>query len=337
MNNILVVNVNWLGDAIFSTPVFKALKKAYPNAHVSCLAVPRVKDVLNNCPFIDEVLVYDEKGKHFYPWAKLNMILELRGKKFDAAFMLHRSMTRALLVYLAGIPQRIGYGTKKQSHFLTQTVVLESPDLHRSDEYLKVVEGFGVPVDDRACELNVSAERSSAVEQKLAASGIKSGDSLVVVNTGGNWDLKRWPAEYFSRLIARLVQETGVKILIPGAPSDKELVGRIARDSGVDPVVWAGETSLEELFALFKRADVVISNDSGPLHVAAAVGTDTIALFGPTRPEITGPRGRGRAVVLHKEIGCNKTPCYHLGCLQNECMRVITVDDVFKAYQKLRS
>lgn len=335
MNNILVVNVNWLGDVIFSTPVFKAIKKAYPDARVSCLAVPRVKDVIKNCPFVDDVIVYDERGEHYYPWAKLRMILELRRKKFDAVFLLHRSMTRALLMFLAGIPQRIGYGTKKQSHFLTKTIVLESPDLHRSDEYLKVIEDVGIPANDRVCELDVPAEHLAAVYKKLMDSGIKSGDKLVVVNTGGNWDLKRWPAENFSALIARLVKDFHVKVLIPGAKADKELAERIARDSGVDPHVWAGETNLDELLALFKRADVVISNDSGPLHVASAVGTDMIAIFGPTRPEITGPRGRGRTMVLHKEIGCNKTPCYHLACLRNECMRAITVDDVLQAFQKL--
>ena len=336
MNNILVVNVNWLGDVVFSTPVFKAIKNAYPDARVSCLAVPRVHEVLKACPWVDEVLVYDEEHEHWSPWAKIMFIMALRRGKFDAAFLLHRSMTRGLLVCLAGIRQRIGYDSKKQGAFLTQKVRLDKEVLHRSDEYLRIIEGFGLTVSDRVCELDVPASSSAAIEERLMGSGIKPQDPLVVVNTGGNWDLKRWPAEYFSVLIKRLVREFGVKVLIPGAAGDVELAAQIAQDSGVDPLVWAGETKLNELFALFKRAQVVISNDSGPLHAAAAVGTDVVAIFGPTRPEITGPRGRGRAVVLHKEIGCNKAPCYHLNCSNNECMRAITVDDVLQAYQKLR-
>lgn len=336
MNNILVVNVNWLGDVVFSTPVFKAIKNAYPDARVCCLAVPRVQEVIKACPWVDEVLVYDEKSEHWSPWAKLAVILTLRKRKFDAVFLLHRSMTRSLLVYLAGIRQRIGYASKKQRWFLTHKVRLEEEVLHRSDEYLKVIEGFGLTVNDRVCELDVPASSSSAIEERLMGSGIKPQDPLVVVNTGGNWDLKRWPAEYFSVLIKRLVRDFRVNVLIPGAAGDVKLAAQIARGSGVDPLVWAGETKLNELFALFKRAQVVISNDSGPLHAAAAVGTDVVAIFGPTRPEITGPRGRGRAVVLHKEIGCNKAPCYHLNCSNNECMRMITVDDVLEAYQKLR-
>ena len=109
MNRILVVNVNWLGDVIFSSPIFKALKSAYPEAKISCLAVPRVKEILESIPEIDEIIIYDEKGKHGNPFAKFSLIAKLHREKFDIAFVLHRSWTRALLVFLAGIPQRVGY------------------------------------------------------------------------------------------------------------------------------------------------------------------------------------------------------------------------------------
>jgi lipopolysaccharide heptosyltransferase II len=335
VNNILVVNVNWLGDAVFSTPVFKALKKAHPQARISCLAVPRVKDVLQYCPFIDEIIVYDEKGKHWYPWEKLKLILELRRQKFDAVLLLHRSATRALLTYLAGIPVRVGYGIKKSSLFLTHRV---SPDgnIHRLDEYGKLVGELGIAPED-TYELDIPAGESKNMEELLARHGIDAKDYLVVVNAGGNWDLKRWPYERFSQLIARLVRNFRVKVVIPGADKDIDLAQSIARLSGVDPVVLAGSTGLKALMALFKRADCVISNDTGPLHLAASLGTDVIALFGPTRPEITGPRGRGRSFVLHKEIGCNKAPCYHLSCSFNECLHAITVDDVCEAFQTIRS
>lgn len=336
MNNILVVNVNWLGDVIFSTPVFKALKKEYPGARVSCLAVPRVKDVLKACPWVDEVIIYDDKNEHWSPLGKWVLIRLLRKKNFEAVFLLHGSMTRGMLVWLAGIPQRIGYDSKKQNGFLTHRVKLEEDVLHRSDEYLKILEGFGLAVADRVCELDVPSSNLAKIDQRLRKAGIKPEEHLVVINTGGNWDLKRWPAANFSILITRLVKDFGVKVLIPGAPSDVPLAKRIARDSGVDPLVWAGETGLNDLFALFKRAHLVISNDSGPLHAASSVGTDVIALFGPTRPEVTGPRGGGRAVVLHNDIGCNKAPCYHLACSDNACMSAITVEDVLQAYQKLR-
>lgn len=336
IKNILVVNVNWLGDAIFSTPVFKALKKSYPQARVSCLAVGRVKDVLEQCPFVDEVIVYEEKGRHWSPFGKFQMIMNLRRKKFDVVFLLHRSMTRALLVFLAGIPHRVGYDTKKQSRFLTHKISLKDEQLHRSDEYLKIIEDYGVGVDDRVCELKVEPGILADIERKLLKFGITAKDYLIIVNPGGNWDLKRWPVRNFSELTKRLVKENHAKVLISGGQADLALAKQIAEESQVDPCVWTGQTTLNELLALFKRADVVVSNDSGPSHVAASVGTNVVALFGPTRPEITAPRGSGRVVVLHKEIGCNQAPCYHLTCPQNDCMRAITVDDVLQAIEKFK-
>lgn len=335
MNNILVVNVNWLGDVIFSTPVFKALKNFYPGARISCLAVPRVKEVLEQCPFIDEVIVYDERGRHWSPWAKIQMILDLRKRQFDAAFLLHRSMTRALLIFLTGIPKRIGFDTRKQARFLTHKVSLPE-GLHRSDEYLKVIEGYGVHVHDRVCELNVTPDVSSVIEKRLLDCGIRPSDRLVIINPAGNWDLKRWPPEFFSELIQRLIKDHKVNVMITGGPGDVGLAQEIAQRSQVNPLIWAGQTTFRELLALFKRADVVVANDSGPSHAAASVGGNVVVIFGPTRPEITGPRGSGQVTILHQEIGCNKAPCYHLTCPKNVCMRAITVDHVLQAIPRFQ-
>src|SRR5580698_5646366 len=165
MNNILVVNVNWLGDAVFSTPVFKVLKKTYPQARISCLCVPRVKEVLQYCPYVDKIIIYDERGKHRFPWRKWKLIRYLRKEKFDAAFLLHRSMTRALMVYLAGIPLRIGYSKSKA--FLTHPVAMKSGDVHRCDYYLKVLEGYGIKVQDRLCELRLKEDDMQSLDNKL--------------------------------------------------------------------------------------------------------------------------------------------------------------------------
>jgi len=335
MNNILVVNVNWLGDAVFSIPVFKALKKTYPQARISCLCAPRVKEVLQYCPYIDKIIIYDERGKQSSPWAKWNLIWQLRKEKFDAAFLLHRSMTRALLIFLAGIPLRIGYSKFKA--FLTNSVPMQADDVHRSDYYLKVLEGYGIKVQDRLCELRLKEEDMQSLESKLSQAGIGPADSYVVLNTGGNWDLKRWGADSFASLSKRLSQEFGLKIVFSGANKDRECCQRLAQAVGSRAVVLAGETSLGESLALYKRSLAVISSDSGPLHLAHAVGADVIGIFGPTRPEITGPRGSGRLEILFKDVGCNKAPCYHLSCSNNVCMQSVTVDDVAQAYKRIRT
>jgi lipopolysaccharide heptosyltransferase II len=335
MNNILVVNINWLGDAVFSIPVFKALKKTYPQARVTCLCVPRVKEVLQYCPYVDKIIIYDERGKHRFPWRKWKLIRYLRKEKFDAAFLLHRSMTRGLMVFLAGIPLRIGYCKVKA--FLTHPVTMNAEDVHRCDYYLRVLEGYGIKVQDRLCELRLKVDDMQAVDSKLSKAGIGLTESYVVLNTGGNWDLKRWSTDSFTLLAKRLDREFGFKIVFSGADKDRENCQRMAQAADIKAVVLAGETSVGESLALFKKAAAVISSDSGPLHLAHSVGADVIGIFGPTRPEITGPRGSGRLQVLFKDVGCNKAPCYHLACTNNLCMQSVTVDDVCEAFKKLRS
>ncbi|MDE1920389.1 MAG: lipopolysaccharide heptosyltransferase II [Candidatus Omnitrophica bacterium] len=332
MNNILVVNINWLGDAVFSIPVFKALKKAYPQARISCLCVPRVKEVLEHCPYVDRIIVYDEKGRHRYPWQKLKLIFTLRKKRFDAGFLLHRSMTRSLMVYLAGIPLRIGYG--KVKGLLTHPVAMDAEDIHRCDYYLKVPQAYGIKVQTRVCELRLKPEDIQSLDVKLSGAGLGKEEKYVVLNTGGNWDLKRWSPDSFAQLAGRLHEHMGLRVVFSGSGQDQEQCQRIAEASGIPAVIMAGATTLGESLALYKRALVVISADSGPLHLAHGVGADVIGIYGPTRPEITGPRGSGRCCILFNGVGCNKSPCYHLACGNNMCMKSVTVDDVLQAFKK---
>ncbi len=331
MKKILVVNINWLGDAIFSTPVFAALKKAYPSAHVACLCVPRVREVLRYCPHIDEIIVYDEKGKDISLVNKVKLILRLRHQGFDAAFLLHRSMTRALLVFLAGIPLRIGYG--KYKALLTNPIKNPGDELHRSDYYLKVLEGYGILCTDRSCQLRLAPADINNVELKLKKQGIPSGERFIVFNTGGNWGPKRWPLSYWAGL-ARRIDAMGVKIIFSGAVNDAADAVQVIEASGIQAFNFSGQTSLGESLALFRRAAVVVSADSGPLHLANSVGANVVGIFGPTRVEITGPRGPGAKTTLFKDIGCNKAPCYHLSCKDNLCIQAVGVDDVCEALQE---
>ena len=337
MKRILVINVNWLGDVIFSSPVFKALKETYPDAHISCMAVPRVKDVLESIPQIDEIILYDEKGRHWNPLAKLKFILELRRKHFDSAFLLHRSWTRALLIYCAGIPVRVGYDEKKRGWFLTHKVNYPDVPVHRSDYYLNIIESYGIPINDRQCRLNVSDEAKNDIEKILKLNNIDKNQYLIILNPGGNWDLKRWPLENFSRLIRGLVGSSEVKIVISGAQKDIILAKELNSMAFKNVIHLTGQTSLKQLMALMKRANLTISADSGPLHLANSVGCDVIGVYGPTRPEITGPRGSGRKYILQHDIGCNREPCYHLKCPDNVCMQSVTASDVIEIINEIRN
>ena len=335
MKNILVINVNWLGDVIFSAPIFKALKAAYPQARIACLAVPRVRQVLESISCIDEIIEYDEKGRHSTPWGKFKLIIQLRRNKFDSAFILHKSLTRALLAFLAGIPVRVGYKTKGRGFLLTHTIPDQVDSLHRSDYYLKVLERYGIPIGDRSCQLNVSPDAEAEVRKILAQEGIGN-EGFAVIHPGANWDLKRWPVEKFALLTDSLISNLKTKVVITGAENDLSLVSQIAQLCKTKPVLLTGKVNLKQLMALMKMSAFVLSADSGPIHVASGVGANVIGLFGPTRPEITAPRGKGRIALIQHDVGCNRRPCYYLQCPDNICMQSITVDDVLQEIKKLR-
>ncbi len=243
-----------------------------------------------------------------------------------------------MITWLAGIPVRVGFAQQSWRWLLTHVVDdTGCGAIHRSDVYLRVIESFGVKVKDRSNYLVVSRDADERMAAALRAKGIGEGERFIVLNTGGNWGPKQWPQASFAELTTRLTREIGVKVVFSGAAADLARVRAIAQASGVDPVILAGETDIKGLAALFKHAYSVISADSGPLHLANAVGANVVALFGPTQPDITGPRGQGRIRVLSQDVECNRAPCYVDGCADNKCMKAITVDNVIQTFKVLKS
>lgn len=330
LDRILVVNVNWLGDVIFSTAVFKALRANYPQAHIACLALPQVKEILQCVAPIDEIIIYDEKGKDRSLLGKLRLVRQVHRKKFDVVFLLHGSWTRAFLMFLAGIPIRVGTAGKKKENILTHIVLPLAEDAHKADRYLNIIESTGLAVLDRSSELSVLSNARVEIERILADVGIADQHPFIVVHTSGNWDLKRWPQKYWAQLIAVLTRDFKMKVVISEGPKEVQWAAEIARLSGVDPIVLAGRTNVHQLVALLEKAVLVISADSGPLHIASCVSRNIIGLYGPTMPLTTGPRGRARAMILHKDVGCNRASCYYAACPDNVCMQMVTVEDVLE-------
>lgn len=346
---ILIVEVNWLGDVLFSTPAIKALRQQFPASHITCLIVPRVKEVLANNPYINELMINDCDGIHKGFSGKVRLIRELREKKFDRAVLFHRSFTHAALTFWAGIPKRAGYSTWKRSFLLTDRAPMPKKDsLHRVEHYLGIAAVLGANRKDALYEFFTLEDDERYIKKMLQDEGISSGVVTVCLNPGGNWFPKRWPKEYFSRLADRLIDECKAKVILSGAKADIQIVTEIANGMKNKPVIAAGKTTLQQSAALFKEADAVVSADSGPLHIAAGVGANVVALFGPTSALITGPRGKGKIRLIQKDSAALnahrenhlltqacRVPCYDEKCNDNRCMRVITVDEVFTSVREL--
>ncbi|MDP3789462.1 MAG: glycosyltransferase family 9 protein, partial [Candidatus Omnitrophota bacterium] len=239
---------------------------------------------------------------------------------------------RALLTRLAGIKERIGYDTKGRGILLTKKLKHPDKELHRVEHFLKLAEAVGADISKKNYEFFITDADRKKAWSLLESLGISANDRFVVLNPGGNWNPKRWPAENFSSLGDMLVDKYGVKIIISGGEKDTRLAEKISAGMKHKAVSVCGKTKIRELAAIFEKAKLVISGDSGPMHIAASVGTNTAAIFGPTDPGITGPYGGRNYIIIRKDIGC-KVPCYDVTCHDNRCMKAVSTADVMKAIE----
>ncbi len=169
---ILIVEVNWLGDVLFSTPFIRALRNNFPQAYIACMAVPRCREVLEGNPNINEIIIYDEAGRHKGIFGKARFVSQLKKYNFDTVFLLHRSFTRTLLCFLAGIPGRIGYGFIKRNFLLTKIIRCPKEALHRADFYLGLLKSQGLSADDKGCDFFISQKDLNWAQDYLNNEGL---------------------------------------------------------------------------------------------------------------------------------------------------------------------
>jgi lipopolysaccharide heptosyltransferase II len=329
MKKILIVSVNWLGDSLFITPVFKSLKEKYPHSYIAVMVVERIKGVFEGNPYIDEVIIFDEKKENFF--SKISFIRRLKRKKFDTVFLVHRSFTRAFICFLAGIKCRVGYWRPKNLLIINRKIKPPS-FLHRQDYYLYMFEKTGIKIENKIPQFFIPPDKQKKVNVFLKE--LKEKYSYKVgINPSANWELKRWPSFYFSKLADYLIEKLGCGVIFIGAKKDKSVVEEVIKNMKNAAYNLCGKTDLKELAALLEGLDLFISNDSGPAHLAASLETKTLVLFGPTSPKITAPRGRN-VKIIQKNIKCN-VPCYNLECKDNICMKKISVEEVFAEVKNL--
>ena len=347
MNRILVVLPNWFGETLFATPFLRALHQQQPAAQVATLGWPQCRDVLLHNPHVHELLDYDERGAHRGLLAKWRLIEALRAHRFDTAFILRRSLSRSLLLVLARIPARVGFANAKSGWLLTRAV--QAPPapppttlgagpapVHKAAAYLRLLEAIGLSGSEAGGFDYAVAEPERQAARALLGGGPDGGGPLVILHPGANWAHKRWAPERFAALGDRLAASHGVRLAITGAPDDRPLAQALQRRMAHPATVLAGRTSLRELGACLEQAQLVVANDTGVLHIAAALRRPLVALYGPTSPALTGPLGGApRTVVLHHPDCCPQVPCYRPHHPSHPGMEAITVDEAYAAACRL--
>jgi lipopolysaccharide heptosyltransferase II len=320
-NNILLIDLAYIGDLLMATPAISEIKKNYPGARIAVLCSPLSSEVLKRNPDIDEIIEYHKESAGFS--GMLRMARSLRQRRFNVAFIFHRAFGSAVLAFLAGIRKRVGFSTECRRMLLTDPVRLDKAK-HRADNDLAVLKAVGLEVDENAPLVFIpDPADENFPREALDDDAIRRG--YVVLNPNASWETKKWPLDRFKALVERIDNEIGLVPVGIGSGGEKDVVSGMLNGRGVN---LAGRTSLSQLAVLCREAVAVVSNDSGPMHIAAAMDSNLIAIFGPTSPARCGPRSE-RAVVLRDEgldcIGCYKKQC-DIGL---ECMDKVDVDLVF--------
>lgn len=352
--HILLIRMDLIGDLTMSLTILRPLKRAYPDAEIDLLATPSSATIATADPGLAEIITYDPNI-----WRRPKALLQrknwqealalrkrLRARHYDLAISVFGPWA-AILAVLSGAERRLGFGKESYPGFMTDNVPGWHWDpqdhKHEVDYCLELARAAGATVepDDRIPKLFVDSQTSQQVEQILQQEGWNPERPLIACHvSSNNGQSKRWPIPYWATLMDRLIREDAANVIITGTPGDLPLIEQITQRMHKRPIIMAGKTSLPQLAALLQKADLLISGDSGPMHIGAAVGTALIAIHGPTDPALSGPVSP-RATILRSDIWCS--PCYNAkgpaDCrfFTTQCMKDITPNQVFTViHEKLQ-
>ncbi len=327
---ILIRATNWLGDGVMMTPALGVVRHCFPQAEIVVAANPLVAQVFSQHPWCDRVLVYDKRGCHKGLSGLLHFIREVRQENFDMALLFQKAFEAALIAFWAGIPVRVGFSTDLRGFLLTHKNSLtdEIKRQHHSRHYLEMLRPFGIQGADFPLQLNLSQT------EREEACNIVGLDRWLLLNPGAAYgSAKRWYPDRFAAVGNRLSGELGLGVAVIGGPGEVEIGADIEKQLTCPSVNLVGKTTVRQMMAVIANSELAISNDSGPMHIAAAFDTPTVAVFGPTDHTTTYPWSE-QSTVVHSGAEC--APCLKRKCpIDHHCMLNVTVDDVVAAALKL--
>ncbi|HJT22202.1 MAG TPA: D-glycero-beta-D-manno-heptose 1,7-bisphosphate 7-phosphatase [Nitrospira sp.] len=343
VQNLLIRAPNWLGDAVMCEPAIRGLKRLFPQASLSLLAKPAAGELFQAHGAVDRVIVYEDLGRHGGLLGKWTLAGELRRAQFDMAVLFQNAFEAALLTCLAGISRRYGYATDGRSVFLTEPVAV--PDrrtvVHQVHYYWNLLRPLGLTGEPLQPELALLPVEEESMAGRLKESGITDRDTVIGVNPGSTYGgAKRWLPERFADTVERLSgamdrsRGQRVSAVILGAKGEEALGRDIAARLSIPSAVLSGATGIRELMAAIKRCALLLTNDTGPMHIASAFHVPIVAVFGPTDWRTTSPYGAGHTIVRHP-VECS--PCLLRECpIDHRCMTGVSVDQVYEAAIKMR-
>jgi heptosyltransferase III len=341
VRRVLVVKIKYIGDVLLCTPVFRGLREAFPEATLTALVASGTEDVLLHHRDVDEVLTVDRVGARSGRQSRwrtedFRLVRLLRERGFDLAIDLTDGDRAAFLTWASGARLRVGFNRERRFRGWAyhRVVPIWSGLRHRVEADLEALRTLGLAVRPVAPTLDVPPEAEAAAEQLLARKRVVRNRDLVLIHPGARWRFKSWPTERFAALAGGIGEELGAQVIIAGGPGDVATAEGIREQMRYPAILVAGETSILELAAVSRHCRLFVGNDNGPMHIAAAVGTPVVALFGPTNPAEWGPWGDGH-ITLYRGVDCRQC-WWSSACVRGEgnCLGQITVDEVMVAVRQ---
>jgi lipopolysaccharide heptosyltransferase II len=326
---ILIRATNWVGDAIMAMPALRVVRAKFPEAHVAIVARPYVADIYRDQGICDELIAYDPRGEHRGWKGRELLARELRARKFDVALLFQNAFDAAWLTWRAAVPQRIGYARDGRSLLLTKPIPVPKPGEippHEKFYYLELLRRAGwidALQDDTHIALQVPGVARQHAAETLAVAGARPSTLRIALGAGASYgSAKCWPPERFTKTLNEILARTDADVVLFGTAAEAPVSSAIASELCRPPVDLTGKTSIAELPALLSQCHLFLGNDSGAMHVAAAVGLPVVAVFGPTDPEGTAPV-TPRVSILQQKPYCS--PCFLRRCpTDHRCMKAVT-------------
>lgn len=340
--NILIVKLSAIGDVIHTLPALNAVRKKYPDAHITWLVEEATYSVIKGHKALDKIIVSRRKT-----WLKgfagrfclknireaCSFIKELRDTRYDLILDFQALLKSGVLIGLARGRRKIGFdkGMDHQEHsyiFLNERIKPVDMEVHALTRGMMLLESIGIHSREAVFNVPISDRDRDAADDLLMQHGIKAPKALVAINPMAKWETKLWDNLKFSSLAERLIKQANADVIFTGGMEDHEAIEYIISNMKTRAANLAGKTDLKTLAALYEKTSIVVSTDTGPMHLAAAIGTPVVALFGPTAPWRTGPFGPGHTIIK-ADLECS--PCFKRQCDTINCMKQITVDEVLDA------
>lgn len=333
--SILVRMPNWLGDAVMATPVLADLRRHWPKAKLTAMGISAVTTLLEHDPHIDELFTFHRPSGWVHRKHYRNILMPLRHGVYDLGILLTNSFSSSWWFWRGHVKNRVGFATNWRSPFLDLAIPYPSnkEEQHQVVTYKKLLEPLAIPLSNTEPKLYVTDKEKEEAQEFLGRYGIGPGNVVVGINPGAAYgSAKCWPPERFQEVTYHLLEKTDFFIVYFGDSAGAPLVEAICRNMPERVINLAGKTPLRQFMALIRCCSVFLTNDSGPMHVSAALRTPLLALFGSTNEVKTGPYKFG--TVIHKHAPCS--PCYLRTCpIDFRCMQEISSEEVFQSLMHL--